>query len=107
MTMPAQAERPDSAAVAADSASSIGPPSAMPASIARRSSTEGSAACIMPSTKRRNPVSVGMRPAEVCGAASSPSSSRSCITLRIDAGDRLSEAILLMVREPTGRPVPR
>ena len=36
------------------------------------------------------PLSVGIRPAEVCGAASRPSSSRSCITLRIEAGDRLS-----------------
>ena len=107
MTIPAQADRPDSVAVAADSASSIGPPSAMPASIARLSSTEGSAACIMPSTNSRNPVSVGIRPAEVWGAASRPSSSRSCITLRMEAGDRLSDAILLIVRDPTGIPVPR
>ena len=26
---------------------------------------------------------------------------------RIEAGDRLKDAILLIVREPTGRPVPR
>ncbi len=107
MTIPAHADRPDSAAVAADNASSIGPPSPIPASIARRSSIEGSAACIIPSTNSRSPVSVGIRPAEVCGAASRPSSSKSCITLRMDAGDRLSDANLLIVRDPTGRPVPR
>jgi hypothetical protein len=61
----------------------------------------------MPSTKSRRPLSVGIRPAEVCGAASRPSSSRSCITLRIDAGDRLSADNLEIVRDPTGAPLSR
>ena len=66
-TMPAQAERPESAAVAAPIASSIGPARSIRASIAARSSRDGSAACMMPSTNRRSPVSVGIRPADVCG----------------------------------------
>ena len=75
------------------------PPPAHPRSAGRgrsgarsraRSRGSGSAACMMPSTNRRSPLSVGMRPAEVCGWVSSPRSSRSCITLRIEAGDRLT-----------------
>src|SRR3546814_5561382 len=57
----------------------------------------------MPSTNSRSPNSVGMRPAEVCGLASSPISSRSCMTLRIDAADKPSPDILEIVRDPTGR----
>ena len=58
-----------------------------------------------PWTKRRRPASVGRRPAEVCGANKSPASSRSAMTLRIVAGDRLSPARRDRVREPTGSPV--
>ncbi len=63
--MPAQAERPESAAVVAASASSTGPRASARASIAARSSGEGSLACIMPSTNKRRPRSVGIRPALV------------------------------------------
>ena len=105
--MPAQAERPESAAVALLIASSIGPPRSISASIAARSSGRGSATCMMPSTNRRRPGSVGIRPAEVCGAASRPDSSRSCMTLRIEAGERLSVEVREMVREPTGWPLSR
>src|SRR5437899_1028806 len=86
--MPAQADSPDNTAVAAASASSIGPSRSIRVSIAARSSAVGCATCIMPSTNSRRPCSVGTRPAEVCGCLSSPSSSRSCMTLRIEAGDR-------------------
>ena len=47
---------------------------------------------MIPSTNRRSPLSVGIRPAEVCGCVSSPRSSSSCITPRIEAGDRLIAA---------------
>ena len=92
-------DRPDSAAVAAASASSIGPPRSICASIAR-APRPGAGACMMPSTNRRSPLSVGIRPAEVCGRASSPSSSRSCMTLRIEAGERLIDPASAF--EPTG-----
>ena len=59
----------------------------------------------MPSTKRRNPASVGIRPADVWGANNNPESSRSAITLRMVAGDRLMENRFDSVREPTGSPV--
>src|SRR3546814_2043213 len=64
-TSPAHADSPESAAVVAASASSIGPlPRSIRASIAARSSAEGSSACIIPSTNSRNPVSVGIRSEE-------------------------------------------
>src|SRR3546814_4022048 len=53
------------------------------------------------------PCSVGRRPALVCGLASRPYSSRSCITLRMEAGERLSAASFDSVRDPTGCPVSR
>src|ERR1700727_2518321 len=49
--------------------------------------------------------SVGMRPAEVCGCERYPSSARSAITLRTDAGLSASSRNLEIVREPTGSPV--
>ena len=83
-------DRPDSAAEAAASASSIGWSRTICRSISRRSRGSGAAACMIPSTNRRSPLSVGIRPAEVCGWVSSPRSSSSCITPRIEAGDRLT-----------------
>ena len=59
---------------------------------------------ISPSTNSRKPVSVGMRPAEVCGANSRPASSRSLMLLRIEAGDRSSAIICDRVFDPTGWP---
>jgi hypothetical protein len=105
MTTPAAAERSDKAELAAASAASIVPPSASPRSICARSAAEGSAACMIPSTKSLRPTSVGMRPALVCGAASSPASCNSCKTERIEAGERLSVPLPAMVREPTGWPL--
>jgi len=106
-TIPAHDDSPDSVELVAASASSIGPLSAIRDSIAARSSGVGSAACIMPSTNSRSPDSVGIRPAEVCGAASRPSSSRSCMTLRIEAGDRFIRDNFEIVRDPTGAPLSR
>ena len=55
---------------------------------------------MIPSTNRRSPLSVGIRPAEVCGWVSSPRSSSSCITPRIEAGDRLT--LPASAFDPTG-----
>ena len=57
---------------------------------------------MIPSTNSRSPVSVGIRPAEVCGWVSRPRSSSSCITPRIDAGDRLT--LPASIFDPTGAP---
>ena len=101
-TMPAAWLKPDSAADAAASASSIGWSRAIWRSISRRSRGSGAAACMIPSTNKRRPLSVGMRPADVCGWVSRPRSSNSCITPRIEAGDRLTP--LASIFEPTGSP---
>jgi hypothetical protein len=45
-----------------------------------------------------------MRPAEVCGEATNPRSSRSAMTLRMVAEDRLKPESRDKVREPTGCP---
>src|SRR5580658_405 len=45
-----------------------------------------------------------MRPAEVCGCERYPSSARSAITFRIDAGLRASSRNFEIVRDPTGSP---
>ena len=102
-TTPAAWLRPDSAADAAASASSIGWSRTICRSISRRSRGSGAAACMIPSTNRRRPLSVGIRPAEVCGWVSSPRSSSSCITPRIEAGDRLMRTR----RAPSSRPAAR
>ena len=101
-TTPAAWLRPDSAADAAASASSIGWSRTILRSISRCSRGSGADACMIPSTNRRSPLSVGIRPAEVCGCVSSPRSSSSCITPRIDAGERLIEPASTF--EPTGCP---
>ena len=44
---------------------------------------------------------------EVCGAAMRPSCSRSDMTLRIEAGDRVIGSARDRLREPTGSPVSR
>ena len=59
------------------------------------------------STNSRNPAWVGTRPALVWGEKISPLSSRSAMTLRMDAGDREPGRVRAMVREPTGSPVAR
>ena len=61
----------------------------------------------MASTKNLRPCCVGCRPAEVCGAAISPKSSRSAMTLRTEAGLRPTASMRLRSREPTGAPVSR
>ena len=55
-------------------------------------------------TKKRYPLSVGMRPAEVCGEVTKPSSSRSAMTLRTVAELRVSPDSRDSVRDPTGMP---
>ena len=105
MTTPAPAERSDSARLAAASAASIVPPSASPRSICWRSAAEGSAACMIPSTNSLRPTSVGIRPALVCGAASSPASCSSCSTVRIEADESPTAPLPASVREPTGMPL--
>ena len=59
------------------------------------------------STKKRRPCWVGSRPALAWGARIKPSSSRSCITLRTEAGDREIGSMRDKCREPTGSPVVR
>ncbi|MNR13587.1 hypothetical protein D3C85_1299980 [compost metagenome] len=56
------------------------------------------------STNSRYPRGVGIRPADVCGLAMNPISSRSDITLRMVAGERSRPEYLDRVREPTGWP---
>ena len=106
-TTPAPPANPDKRAVASSSASSK--PRERPArrpSISRRSSWVTSPSSSRPSTNSLSPAWVGTRPAEVWGAASSPSWVRSCMVLRIEAGDSCTPP-LEMVREPTGSPVSR
>ena len=76
-------------------------------SISVRSAPETSPTSRMPSTKRRRPSWVGIRPAETCGESSRPSCSRSCITLRMVAAETPSLTERASVREPTGSPVSR
>ena len=106
MTTAAQDERPERTAVARESTSSTARSGARrPASIAARSSAPASLACIMPSTNRRRPKSVGTRPAEVCGLPSRPTRSKSWSTLRIEADERPRlSARVARVFEPTGVP---
>ena len=85
--------------------SRLRPEAASAAAIASRSSSASSPNCSRPSTNSRSPCSVGSRPAEVCGANSSPASVRSAITLRMVAGDRLIGSRRDRVRLPTGSPV--
>ena len=59
---------------------------------------------IRPSTKSRRPVSVGTRPADVCGANKSPASSRSLILLRIEAGEKSNLPDRASLLDPTGKP---
>ena len=54
------------------------------------------------STKTRYPLSVGMRPEDVCGAAMSSSSSRRAMSLRIVAAETPNAWRSTMVLEPTG-----
>ena len=106
-TIPAAPDRSDSMALAASSRCSRGPGSPSRASIARRSSALGWVICIIPSTNSRNPLSVGLRPAETCGAASRPSFSRSASTDRMEAGDRSTAPPCASVFDPIGCPVAR
>ena len=55
-------------------------------------------------TKNRYPLSVGMRPAEVCGEATKPCSSRSAITLRTVAELSCRPDSRDSTRDPTGWP---
>ena len=47
-------------------------------------------------------LSEGILPADVCGCSRKPISSRSAISLRIVALDRLNSGFLLTARDPTG-----
>ena len=102
----AQLESPESVLLVLSSSSlMLIPRAAHSPSIDRRSFSEMSVLnSISPSTNSRNPDSVGMRPAEVCGANNRPASSRSLILLRIEAGDRSSAVICDRVLDPTGWP---
>ena len=57
------------------------------------------------STKRRYPASVGIRPAEVCGAMMSPASSSAAMSLRTVAAETLSRWRSRSALEPTGSDV--
>ena len=107
-TTPAPRETPDSMAEAsARAVSRVWPEAAarICASMRARSSEVTSPISIMASTKKRRPVSVGRRPALVCGAKISPAASRSAITLRIEAGESAIGRMRERWREPTGSPV--
>ncbi len=106
ITIPAAPDRSDSKALVRSSASSTGPGVPSFSRIAARSSAVGSATCIIPSTNSRSPMSVGMRPALVCGAASRPMPSSSASTDRIEAGDN-SMPCPASVLDPTGCPLAR
>ncbi len=105
-TTPAPRDRPDSRLDASASTPSRERPAAALtwASMAARSSPVGSPTSIMASTKKRRPFSVGMRPAEVCGAKIRPASSRSDMTLRTEAGESVIGMMREMLREPSGSP---
>ena len=105
MTNPAQRDRPESVSMARATASSTLVPSvAHWLSMLARSSLEREPTSSNPSTKRRNPASVGSRPAEVCGAKRRPASCKSAITLRMVAGESGVPRRRANVREPTGSP---
>lgn len=57
--------------------------------------------------ERRRPRGVGTRPAEVCGDATSPASSRSAMMFRMVAGLTSRPDERASVREPTGSPSER
>ena len=91
MTTPAPWLRPDSSWLASVRSASILPFRGAALDLPWRSgcgrSSSTAPTSSMESTKKRRPSCVGARPAEVCGAAISPSSSRSAMTLRTEAGD--------------------
>lgn len=107
ITSPAQRDGPASVDDASSSISDTVRPAAahLPSMLARSSALMSPPISSRPSTNIRRPASVGSRPAEVCGAYSSPASSRSAITLRMEAGDSTSPSRRDSVREPTGSPV--
>ncbi len=110
ITMPAPCERPDSSTLASFRRSSTRPERPPPETVRAiwsRSASFTAPTSSMASTKNRNPSWVGARPAEVWGAAISPSSSRSAMTLRTEAGESCMSSILEMARDPTGSPVSR
>ena len=107
---PAQWESPDNSVVASPSTSSTRRwrfDAAICASIMARSSVGMAPSSITASTKKRRPCSVGIRPALVWGEKISPASSRSIMTLRTEAGERLCGRMREIVRDPTGSPVAR
>src|SRR5581483_3773660 len=71
----------------------------------RCASAEESRAAATDLTYFRKALTVGTRPAEVCGCERYPSVARSAITLRIDAGLRVFPLRRAIVFEPTGSPV--
>ena len=103
-TSPAQADSPDSAAVVARERPPRRrrvPTLRLDRARARPRSARAPASC-----RRRTaagPVRSATARPSVCGAASSPSSSRSCMTLRIDAGDSPSSRQLRQGPRPDRR----
>ncbi|CAB4936062.1 unannotated protein [freshwater metagenome] len=71
-------------------------------SIARRSAPDSGLTSANLSTKTRYPLSVGIRPALVCGCVIRPSSSKTAISLRIVAGEIPRPWRSAMDFEPTG-----
>ncbi|CAM5628819.1 hypothetical protein SBADM41S_01492 [Streptomyces badius] len=74
--------------------------------MARRSGEDNGLTPASLSTKRRYPLSVGMRPALVCGWAMKPSSSSTAMSLRTVAGETPSRCRSVSALEPTGSSVP-
>ena len=106
-TTPAPPARPDRMALASFRASSkLRPWACSRASIALRSAAPTSPTSSRPSTKSLRPAWVGNRPALTWVAPSRPSWVRSCMVLRIEAGDSDTPPFD-RVRDPTGSPVSR
>ena len=70
--------------------------------MARRSAADIGLMLVSRSTNSRYPLSVGMRPAEVCGWAMNPCSSRTAMSLRIVAGDTSRPCRSTSDFDPTG-----
>ena len=107
ITSPAHSVRPASAApVSSMTSEKLRPVAAhLPSMLSRSSRVRSPPISSRASTKIRSPRSVGSRPADTCGANSSPASSRSAMTLRTVAGDNPCPIRRDSVRDPIGSPV--
>ena len=70
--------------------------------MARRSAADSGLTPDSRSTNSRYPLSVGIRPALVCGCAMKPCSSSTAMSLRIVAGDTSKWCLSTSDLEPTG-----